>query len=98
MGAATSKLFLGPVMYDNSLRTPHVINLPFLCACLPKAITQHRALPFMQDSEQSATCRSICLPKAMDDQIKFKKGTVEGKVYWLLVCVQGGPGWTGEPF
>jgi hypothetical protein len=88
MGAVTSKLFLGPVLYDQSLASPHAIKLPFLCACLPKAIGEQKALPFMA-GEGEVTCRAIVLPKALD-QVTLKKGTVADKqgVYWLLARVK----------
>jgi hypothetical protein len=87
MGAATSKLFLGPVLYDQSLRTPHVIKMPFLCACLPKAISEHKALPFMQEEKGTVTCRSICLSKQIE-LVTIKKGTVRERSDMYLLFAQ----------
>ncbi len=79
LGAATSTLFLAPVLYDLSLVAPHSIKMPYLMAALPKALTEQKNLPFLADETGQVTCRSIALPKDNITEQKLKKGTVEGK-------------------
>ena len=82
--SATSTLALAPVLYGGTLATPHKIKLPFLCAALPKALGEQKALPFMAEVKGQVTCRAIALPKPVST-VSLKRGTILEKAESFLL-------------
>ena len=83
--SAVSKLNAGQVLYGHTLVLPHSLKNPFLMVALPKAISEQKNLPFMADVQGPVVCRSIVLPKDLDD-VKIKKGAANDKAEHYLIA------------